>query len=109
MAVYIDDLQIVGPDLELINCLKTDLTSRFMMTDLGPTSHYLGMEVMRRNDIITIMQIVYIDQLLVIHQMSNCNTTSTPMVEGLYLAPATDDFEPLPADVTAYKHFTRSI
>ncbi len=44
-AVYVDDLQIVGPDLNLINRLKTDLASRFKMTDLGPTSHYLGMRV----------------------------------------------------------------
>lgn len=109
VAVYVDDLQIVGPDLNLINQLKTDLASRFKMTDLGPSSHYLGMEVMRNNNTITVTQPVYIDQLLAAHQMSNCNTATTPMVEGLCLAPASDDFQPLTADVTAYKRFTGSI
>ena len=52
---------------------------------------------------------VYINQLLATHQMSNCNTATTPMVEGLCLAPAPDDFETLPADVTAYKRFTENI
>ncbi len=59
--VYVDDLQIVGPDHILINRLKTDLVSRFKKTDRGLTSHYLGMEVMRNNNTITMTQIVYID------------------------------------------------
>lgn len=62
------------------------------MTDFGPTSHYLGMEVMRNNNTITVTQTVYIDQLLAAHQMSNCNTATTPMVEGLCLAPVSDDY-----------------
>ena len=79
------------------------------MTDLGPTSHYLRMEVMRNNNSITVTQTVYIDQLLAANQMSNCNTATTPIVERLRLIPASDDFQPLPSDVTAYKRFTRSI
>ncbi len=101
VAVYVDDLQIVGPDLNLINRLKTDLASRFKMTDFGPTSHYLGMEVMQNKNTITVTQTMYIDQLLAVRQMSNCNTETTPMVEGLCLTPASDDFQPLSADVTA--------
>ncbi len=109
IAVYVDDLQIVGPNLNLINRLKANLASRFKMTDLGPTSHYLEMEVMRNNSTITVTQTMYIDQLLAAYQMSNCNTVTTPMVEGSCLTPASDDFQPLPLDVTAYKRFTRSI
>lgn len=43
VAVYVDDLQIVGLDLNLIEKLKTDLASQFKMTHLGPTAYYLGM------------------------------------------------------------------
>ena len=109
VAVYVDDLQIVGPDLKLINRLKTDLASRFKMTDFGSTSHYLGMEVMQNKNTITVTQTMYIDQLLAVRQMSNCNTATTPMVERLCLTPAFDDFQPLSTDVTAYKRFTGSI
>lgn len=109
VAVYVDDLQIVGPDLDHIQKLKGDLASRFKMTDLGPTAHYLGMEVTRTNDSIIVTQTVYINQLLASHQMSNCNTSSTPMVEGLSLAPAAEDFTPTQADVTAYRQFTGSV
>lgn len=45
VVIYVDDLQNVGFDLERINCLKNNLASRFKMTELGPTSHYLGMNV----------------------------------------------------------------
>lgn len=34
---------------------------------------------------------------------------TTPIVEGLCLVPTSDEFESLPADVTAYKRFTGSI
>ena len=84
VAVYVDDLQIVGPDLKLIEKLKADLASRFKMTDLGPTAHYLGMEVTRTDTSITVTQTVYIDQLLASHQMSNCNSASTPMIKVSY-------------------------
>ena len=47
IGVYvIDNLQIVGPDLDHINCLKSDLASRFKMTDLGSTFFYLSIEVL---------------------------------------------------------------
>lgn len=58
VAVYIDDLHIVGPDLFLINELKMQLASKFKTIDLGPTSHYLGMEVSRGDNIITVTQTV---------------------------------------------------
>ena len=109
VAVYVDDLHIVGPNLSLINELKAQLALKFKTTDLGPTAHYLGMEVSRDDDTITVTQTVYIDQLLETHQMSNCNPVSTPMVEGLCLAPANDDFIPNPKDVSAYKRFTGSV
>ncbi len=79
------------------------------MTNLDPTSHYLGMEIMRMNNTITVTQTVAIDQLLAVYQMFNCNNATKLMVEGLYLALAFDGFESLPVDVTAYKRFTGSI
>lgn len=64
LAVYVDDLHIVGPDLSLINQLKTQLISKFKTTNLGPTAHYLGMELFREHDTIAVNQTVYADRLL---------------------------------------------
>ncbi len=67
VTVYVDDLHIVGPDLPLIVELKKQLAAKFKTTDLGPTSHYLGMEVLYKDHTITVTQTVYIDQLPAAH------------------------------------------
>lgn len=87
VAIYVDDLHIVGPDLPLIVSLKKELAAKFKTTDLGPTSHYLGMEVLRKGNSIIVTQSVYINQLLAAHQTSNCNPVYAPIVEGLSLIP----------------------
>ena len=47
VAVYVDDLLIVGPSKAEIQSLKDALNQKFKMTDLGPCAYYLGMEVSR--------------------------------------------------------------
>ena len=47
LAVYIDNLLIVGPDKSEIQKIKDALSKRFQMTDLGPCTYYLGMSVRR--------------------------------------------------------------
>jgi hypothetical protein len=38
VAVYVDDLLIIGPKMLKIDALKTELSTRFSMTDLGPVA-----------------------------------------------------------------------
>jgi hypothetical protein len=40
IAVYVDDLLIVGPSIAEIKRIKRALRNRFQMTDLGPCSYY---------------------------------------------------------------------
>lgn len=103
IAVYVDDLYIIGSDLSLINKLKKQLASKFKTTDLGSTAHYLGIEVFWKKDIITVMQSFYINQLLETHQMSNCNFASILIIEGLCLALAYDNFISNSKNILAYK------
>ena len=67
------------------------------------------MGVFRGDNVITVTQTIYIDQLLETHQMPNCNPAYTPMVEGLCLAPAPKDLLPVAKDISAYKRFTGSV
>ena len=55
------------------------------------------------------MQTVYIDQLLNIHQMSDCNPSSTPIFKGTNLATAFDDYLPDTKDVYVFKGFTGNV
>ncbi len=79
-ALYVDDLHIVGLDLPLIMELKKQLAAKFKTTNLGPTSHYLGMELLHKDHIITITKTVFFHELLAANQISDCNSVYTPMV-----------------------------
>lgn len=79
------------------------------MTDLGLITHYLSIKVTGINDSIIIMQRTYINQFSASYQISNYNTTFTPMVKDLSLAITAKDFTPTQADIIAYRQFTRTV
>lgn len=81
------DLQIIGPNLKVIEELKSRLFQCFKMTDLGPTSHYLGMEVHMSKGALTITQKTCVEKIFESHQISDCSLSPTPMIDGSSLEP----------------------
>ncbi|KAJ5473962.1 hypothetical protein N7475_003528 [Penicillium sp. IBT 31633x] len=81
IAVYVDDLLIVGPSIAEIKKIKRSLRNRFQMTDLGPCSYYLGMSVQRdrQNRILYLSQEAYIDKVAHQFGISNGAPVSTPI------------------------------
>jgi len=47
LLLYVDDMLVVGANLEKINNLKKQLSSEFKMKDLGATKQILGMRISR--------------------------------------------------------------
>ena len=47
IAIYVDDLLLIGPDSIVLYEIKLELANRFSMTDLGPVAFYLGMSITR--------------------------------------------------------------
>jgi hypothetical protein len=45
ILLYVDDMLIIGDDPEYIAFVKACLCDQFMMSDLGPLSYFLGIEV----------------------------------------------------------------
>ena len=45
LLLYVDDMLITGDDVEHISLVKRHLSQQFQMTDLGPLSYFLGIEV----------------------------------------------------------------
>jgi hypothetical protein len=54
VGVYVDDLIITGSDVDEINRFKKEMTRLFLMSDLGPLSFYLGIEVKQGAEGITL-------------------------------------------------------
>ena len=83
MSVYVDDIQIFGEKgSKQILDLKRELHKKYAMTDLGPCSYYLGMEIQRNrtNRIVRISQASYLKKVLARFGMAKCASTPTPMV-----------------------------
>jgi hypothetical protein len=47
IAVFVDDLLIIGPSTLGIDTIKAQLAQKFHITDLSPCKFYLGMEVIQ--------------------------------------------------------------
>ena len=45
LVLYVDDMLLVGNDKEIIQDLKTKLSSKFNMKDIGAANYILGMEI----------------------------------------------------------------
>src|SRR5271170_8384304 len=80
IALYVDDLLIVGNNEENIVEIKRRLSEWFEMKDLGIASKFLGMEIEYGKDgSIKIHQNQYIRQILERHGMDDCSPVTTPM------------------------------
>ena len=95
IAVYVDDLLIIGPDKRKIEQLKEKLRKQFKMTDLGPCHFYLGMTVTRDrpNRTLRLSQTAYIEKILRDHGMSDCKPVDTPMDPKSQPQPAPPGYE----------------
>lgn len=79
IAVYVDDICIMSDTDTQMTEVKSALSARFKMTDLGELHHCIGIVVKRENNSsLHLSQTPYIRQLLKRFDMENCNPVSTP-------------------------------
>ena len=92
IALYVDDLFIHSKGPGLLE-LKSQLSRRFEMTDLGNISSCLGMSVMRDRvgRTISLSQKGYVESLLAKLRLSDCEPIGTPLDHNVRL---TKEFSP---------------
>ncbi len=86
--MYIDDIQIYGPrGSKHIIKLKQDLHKRFAITDLGPYSYYLGIEIVRDrlNRTVRITQTTYLKKILSRFRIAFCVSALTSIAANTQL------------------------
>jgi len=87
LLLYVDDMLITGDDVEHISLVKRHLSQQFQMTDLGPLSYFLAIEVSQSKKGYYISQSKYIQDLIARSGITDSRTASTPMDIHLQLRP----------------------
>src|SRR5882757_4386648 len=84
VVLYVDDITIMGSSLEDVRQLKSSLSSRYEMTDLGEIQSYLGMRISRDRSQkrLEIDQSGYIKDVLDRFGMADANPHPTPLPAG---------------------------
>ena len=100
VLVYVDDIILAGPNVEVLNEFKLKLQSTFKLKDLGNLKYFLGLEIARSSTGISLNQRKYILSLLEDTGFLGSKPSLFPMDPNSKLS--IEDGTPL-ADVTLYR------
>ena len=79
ILVYVDDITVASSSNEVTKTLLCDLQKDFALKDLGDLHYFLGMEVKRDKDGLTLSQTRYAKDILAHSGMSKCKPVDTPL------------------------------
>eukprot|EP00253_Pinus_taeda_P034814 PITA_34814 len=88
LVLYVDDMLLVGNDKEIIQDLKTQLSSKFDMKDLGAANYILGMEIKRdgAKRKLWLNQRKYVETILQRFNMQDSKPVKVPIPVGMRLS-----------------------
>ena len=78
--MYVDDCTLAGKTPSVVEDLKNQLSNKFRMTDGGPGTLLLGMEISQGNGEITVSQYNYVLNLDK-YNMKDCTPVATQELE----------------------------
>ena len=88
LVLYVDDILLVGNDMELLNSIKGYLNNSFSMKDLGEAAYILGINIYRDRlrRLIGLSQSTYLDKVLKKFKMNHAKKGFLPMLQGKALS-----------------------
>ena len=65
-VLYVDDILLIGNDVDILSTVKKWLAEKFQMKYLGEASYILGIQIIRtrKNKLLALSQASYIDKVL---------------------------------------------
>lgn len=91
LLVYVDDVIITVPSLDLLIELKTSLNLASTIKELGTTKFLLGMEITRGSDGTSLNQRKYILEILSSHGLLCCKPIVAPLPLGIALSQGNEE------------------
>ena len=88
LVLYVDDILLVGNDVETLSNVKKWLAEQFQMKDLGEASYILRIQIIRdhKNKLLALSQASYIDKVLARFSMQDSKKGLLPTRHGIILS-----------------------
>jgi hypothetical protein len=88
LILYVDDILLIGNDVNFLDTIKESLKRSFAMKDLGEAAYILGIKIYRDRSkrLIALSQSTYIDKVLKRFRMENAKKGLLPMSHGTVLS-----------------------
>ena len=88
LVLYVDDILLIGNDVEKLSNVKKWLAEQFQMKDLGEASYVLGIQIIRDRSkkLLALSQASYIDKVLARFSMQNSKKGLLPARHGIALS-----------------------
>ena len=88
LVLYVDDILLIGNDVETLSNVKKWLAEQFQMKDLGEASYILGIQIIkdRKNKLLALSQASYIDKVLAQFSMQDSKKGILPTRHGIILS-----------------------
>jgi hypothetical protein len=100
LLVYVDDILIASSDIAAVTKLKQFLDAQFKLKDLGPVRYFLGFEIARSTQGISVSQRKYALEVLEDAGLLGCKPTKCLMDQNLKLSKLKGSLLP---DPTVYR------
>ncbi|KAF2346451.1 Reverse transcriptase RNA-dependent DNA polymerase [Trinorchestia longiramus] len=95
----VDDIIIASDCLDEINEVKSCLSTKFKMKDLGKLNYFFGVSVMQTKNEVFLEQSAYTKSLLSRFGMDNANSVATPVDVNADLVTTSDEVEECDKDL----------
>src|SRR5215216_4094850 len=87
-TLYVDDILLIGNDIEFLDSIKGYLNKNFLMKDLGEAAYILGIKIYRDRSrcLIGLSLSTYVDKVLKKFKMDQSKKGFLPVLQGVKLS-----------------------